>query len=175
MICLTFRQKIVQCHITAKAYQLCTLATQSFTERWLEILRSLRAASISRSTEPLASSSNQQPRGGNRRPAFGRIIIRSKQLKIQVELCRPSTDSVAKVEVSEEIKEDVNALIRTLETIAIEKPKLEKEGLFEEIEALERVHHEILVQITEQLYAFALPFTGNGWTASRIIFPDLAK
>lgn len=82
---------------------------------------------------------------------------------------------MAKVEVSEEIKEDVNALIRTLETIAIEKPKLEKEGLFEEIEALERVHHEILVQITEQLYAFALPLTGNGWTASRIIFPDLAK
>lgn len=137
------------------------------------ILRSPKAASISRSTEPLASSSESQTRGGKSRPAFWRNII--KQQEIQVQLLRPSTKSVVRVDVSQEIKEAVNALMRCLEAMAIEKPKLEEQGEFEQVEALNSVHKQIINDITQRLYEFALPLEGNGWVASGIIFPDIAQ
>ncbi len=98
-----------------------------------------------------------------------------KQQEIQVELLRPSTKSMVRGDVSQEIKEAVNALMRCLEAMAIETPKLEEQGEFEQVEALKSVHKQIVNDITQQLYEFALPLEGNGWVASGIIFPDIAQ
>ena len=94
-----------------------------------------------------------------------------KDMTACVELRRSATNSKVQVKVDQDLQQYIESLIGVLESIAIEKPTLQPE----EAEAADRIHSEIMKEIVQRLYDFALPLEGNGWLASSIVFPDLEQ
>jgi len=88
-----------------------------------------------------------------------------------VELRRPATNSKVQVKIDQDLQQYINSLVGLLESIAIEKPTLKPE----EAEAADRIHSEVMKEIVQRLYDFALPLEGNGWLASGIVFPELEQ